>query len=296
MNGERTSLELSEAWRQGHGAAGARGINDVILDNFDTYQRTRGFSALTIRRRRSTLTRFCAFIHPKRLDRATLADIEEYLSGWTAARTKHAYRSDLRVFFKWAVARDLLPANPTELVDPIKVPRSLPRPVGPQWRIALLVGSVRIRQMVALEVYAGLRCHEVAALDVSDIADWTDPATLTVRNGKGGKDRVIPMHPALVDLLRARPKSGPMFPNRAGRPVLPASVSASVGRQLRRCGIAATPHQLRHEFCSEAARHMDLLGVAELAGHETLDTTRGYVKLAGALGERVAAMFSDDAA
>jgi site-specific recombinase XerC len=39
---------------------------------------------------------------------------------------------------------------------------------------------------------------------------------------------------------------------------------------------------------------MELLGVAELMGHETLDTTRGYVKLAGRLGDRVAQMFGEE--
>lgn len=210
-----------------------------------------------------------------------------------APRTRHAYRSDLRAFFGWAVNRDLLPDDPTVLVDPVKIPRSLPRPIGPEVNIALLVGSRRVRQMVGLGLYAGMRCGEIAAIDVADIATWSDPAVLTVRGGKGGRDRVIPMHPTLVDLLEDRPRSGPLFPNRRGVAVLAASVSQTIGRHLQRCGINATPHQLRHTFATEMTRRAqgDIFTVATVMGHSSVNDTMKYAGWSGAAAEIVARMF-----
>jgi integrase/recombinase XerD len=215
-----------------------------------------------------------------------------------AARTRHAYRSDLRSFFAWAVTRDLLPTNPAAAVDPIKIPRSLPRPIGPEIAVALLVGSRRTRQMVGLGLYAGLRCAEIAALDVSDVADWDEPGTIVVRAGKGGRDRVIPLHPDLAELLSARPKSGPMFPNAAGVPIQAASASATIRKHLQRCGINATPHQLRHTFATEMTKraHGDVFTVATVMGHSSVNDTMRYAGWSGAGAEIVALMFGGDAA
>lgn len=292
------SLDRHRASHRGMDAGQIEETNTVILDNYDTYQRTRGFSELTIKRRRSTLTRFCRFILPKPLDRAALGDVEEFLAMFRAPRTRHAYKSDLSSFFRWAVTRDLLPTNPVAQVDPVKIPRALPRPIGPEVQTALLTGSRRVRQMVGLGLYAGLRCAEIAALDVSDIADWSDPPNLVVRAGKGGRDRVVPMHPVLVELLRARPKAGPLFPNRQGRPVLAASVSQSIRRHLRQCGIDATPHRLRHSFATEMTRRArgDVFTVATVMGHSSVNDTMRYAGWAGAGAEIVAAMFPGDAA
>lgn len=296
------SVASLDCWRdsqQGGVAGSTTGTNGVILDNFDTYQLTRGFSPLTIKRRRSTLTRFCGFIRPKRLDRAVLGDVEDFLSMFRAPRTRHAYKSDLSSFFTWAVTRDLLPANPVAKVDPVKIPRSLPRPLGPEVEVALLTGARRVRQMVGLGLYAGLRCAEIAALDVSDIADWSTPPNIVVRGGKGGRDRVVPLHPALAELLYARPKAGPMFPNRQGQPVLAASVSQTIRRHLQRCGMPhATPHQLRHSFATEMTRRArgDVFTVATVMGHSSVNDTMKYAGWSGAAADIVAAMFPHDAA
>lgn len=264
----------------------------MLIQQFTRYQRARGFAPQTARRRAGTLRRFAEYLEPTTIDRATLADVEEWLSQFPAPRTRHAYRSDLRVFYAWATARELLPSNPTTLVDPVKVPRSLPRPLGPEVFGALVVGSRRARRMVALGLFAGLRAAEIAGLDSSDVATWSQPPTITVRNGKGGKDRVVPMHRMLVDLLRDLP-AGPVFPNSAGRPILPDSASRAVRRQLGLVGIDATCHQLRHTFGTEAARASggNVVLVAYLMGHSDTNTTMGYIGWVGESAETIAHMF-----
>lgn len=268
-----------------------------MIDQFTAYQRSRGFSEATIRRRTMTLGSFSRFLQPMDLAAAELGDVEEWLQTKRSARTRHAYQSDLRVFYTWAAKRDLVDDNPAALLDSIKVPKSLPRPIGDEIHAALLCGSLRTRRMVALGLYAGLRCAEIAAVDCGDVNTKTAPPVLVVRNGKGGKDRVVPLHPVLADLLADLPEHGPLF-TWAGRPVRPESVSRTIRRHLEGCGIDATPHQLRHTFGTEAYRvTRNLLLVGGLMGHESTDTTKGYVGLAGDGAEAIGRMFGgDDAA
>lgn len=165
-----------------------------------------------------------------------------------------ADRSDLRAFYGWAIDRGLMDVDPSAKLGSIKVPQALPRPFGDDVLGALTIGQLRTRRMVGLGLYAGLRCAEIAALQAQDVWLHSLPPVLVVRNGKGGKDRTIAMAPALVDLLRGTPSSGPVFPGRAAAAVRPATVSALIRRHLTRAGVDGTAHQLRHTFGTEFAR------------------------------------------
>lgn len=265
--------------------------DDVLIDAYARYQRSRGFSERTITRRTNTLKQFARLIAPAGPSKATREDVEHFLASKAAARTRHAYRSDLRTFYNWALRRELVDHDPTALIDPIKVPKSLPRPLHGDLDGLMLVGRIEMRRMVGLGLYAGLRCAEIAALDGADIIRHSSPPIIVVRNGKGGKDRVVPIRPQLLGLLADAPSSGPVFPNPAtGRPVKPKSVSAAMKRHLEACGVDGVPHQLRHTFGTVAARAAqgDLQAVAAAMGHESLQTTKGYAAFDGG---RLAPMF-----
>lgn len=261
-----------------------------VIDKFSSYQQARGFSPATIRRRRLTLRAFSRFLDPLTLGDATWTHVEEWLAAKEGVRTRHAYRSDLNVFYAWAVKRDLLDVNPIAATDPIKLPKSLPRPVGPEVYAALVTGTMRQRRLVALGLYAGLRCGEIAALDCADITR----DVIVVRAGKGNKDRIVGLHPALREMLAGIPSSGRLF-TRGGRPISSAAVSRLISRQFERCGIDATPHQLRHAFGSEMARAAkgNLVSVKASMGHESMNTTMGYVGWTGESAPIIAQMFQD---
>lgn len=258
-----------------------------MIEQFGRYQHGRGFSAATIKRRRLTLTSLQAFLAPKTLAEATTMDLEEFLASKPAARTRHAYRSDLRTFYTWAIKRDLLTTDPAAGLDSIKVPKALPRPLGDEARTLLFHGDRVTRQMVALGLFAGLRCAEIAALRGEDVWIHGDECSVIVRDGKGGKDRSIPMSSELRDVLGKVPSSGPLFPGRGGRrQVTPGTVSARIRRHLARAGIDATPHQLRHTFGTAVARRSggDVVLTAAWMGHGSTDTTMGYIRLTAGRG------------
>lgn len=267
-------------------------LHDLLVQ-FATWQRQRGFSHATIARRRTSLTSFAAWMAPAHIAAASTIDVEEWLDTFGRARTRHAYRSDLTVFFRWAVRRRVLAHDPTGDTDPIKVPRSLPRPVPPELvpHLVLTAPQRWVGTAVALAAYAGLRRAEVAALDWADISLHSRPPVLVVRNGKGGKDRVVPLHPDLVARL-GTPGDGSVI-DRAS-----ATIGYAVGAHLRACGVAASMHQLRHTFGTELARVTggNLILTGSLMGHESPDTTKGYVGWAGGdASAAVTAMFDDAA-
>lgn len=249
----------------------------MLIQLFAAYQAQRGFSTHTVRRRTGTLTAFRTFIAPSEFETATDTDITEFLARWPKPRTRHAYRSDLAAFYKWALRRQLVHADPTLLVDPVKVPRSLPRPVPAPAVIRLIATADddETKLMLALAAFAGLRINEIANLEADDV----DLAhrLLVVRNGKGGKDRTVPVHPMLARLLQPHLDHGRVFPYTA------ATVGRRMSTYMRAVGVEATGHKLRASFGTElaAASHGNVVLVQRLLGHGSPLTTMGYIGWAG---------------
>ena len=266
-----------------------------IIEQFSAHQRYRHLSRATIRRRSDCLHLFERFLSPTPLLNARPADIEDFLATRRAARTKHGYRSDLRVFYAWLTQKELIAKSPAAAIASIKVPKSLPRPIPIDDALAALTfGSRRVRSMVALAFFAGLRCKEISDLHSEDVWSHLPQPVLVVRNGKGAKDRTVPMHPELVSLLSGLPASGRVFEGRGGGAMHRDSVSKAIRRHLSGAGIPGTAHQLRHSFGTELARVTggNLVMVASFMGHESTNTTMGYVKLAAIGGaEAVGAMY-----
>ena len=266
---------------------------DDIVSAFASYMRVRGFSHATVRRRVGTLAQFCRLITPKPILTATDSDIHEFLSLYESPRTRHAYRSDLAVFFKWAHRRQLIERNPCDVVDPIKVPQTLPRPVSVAqvWMLLNCAHVHDLRLMIALAAFAGLRVSEIAHLDADDVD--TVRNVLVVRAGKGGKDRIIPLHPALRSIVLSQPHTpGRLVPQTKG------TIGRRISEHMRDCGVDASAHKLRATFATELAEMArgNIVLVQRLLGHSSPDTTMLYVGWhGGEAGETVAAMYKQPA-
>lgn len=249
----------------------------AATSDFHRYQQLRALSPKTIRRRSVTLKQFAAYVAPLTLLQTDAVLVDEWLGTFTSPATRRAYRSDLMAFYTWAVKRDLC-ANPVLKTDSVRVPRALPRPVPPSHLGAILAAAPPdVRVMVALAAYAGLRRAEIAALDAADIDLTSEAPTLAVRCGKGGKDRIVPVHPLLAAILADCPKHGPIVGVTAG------TVGAKVAAHLRSLGIEATAHKLRATFGTELARATEgnVILIARLLGHENITTSMTYVGWAG---------------
>jgi integrase/recombinase XerC len=121
---------------------------------------------------------------------------------------------------------------------------------------------------------------EVAGLHWSDIVVADGNTWLTVRNGKGRKDRQVPVGEVVLRALRRHGTRarGPVFLGREGKGMAAHSVSQVINDHLRRCGVSATSHKLRARYATQAAQVLDTSLVAELCGWESLETARHYVR------------------
>ena len=116
------------------------------------------------------------------------------------------------------------------------------------------------------------------------VKDAQQPAFLWIAEGKGGDSRIIPLSTGVLAELKATgmPARGYLWSRIDGQsgPPSPARVSARVNKVLHSLGINGTAHKLRHRFGTALyAQTHDPFLVAQLMGHVSTDTTRGYVKL-----------------
>lgn len=253
-------------------------MSDHLVRLFVAHLSSRRMSPATIKRRTVSLGSFVRWMAPASITTATGPDIEDWLSSFDAARTRSAYRSDLSAFFRWAQRRQIVDRSPVVDTDPIRVPKSLPRPIPVDAVPAIVAAApMPLRLALALAAFAGLRRAEIIALTSSDVQLSPEPL-LAVRNGKGGKDRIVPLHPVLVAMLTNVRADGSRL--------VPLSYDA-LGRQavahLARMGFHGTLHQFRHSFGTEMARVLggNLVAVGALMGHESPSTTQAYVGWGG---------------
>ncbi|MEZ5099018.1 MAG: tyrosine-type recombinase/integrase [Thermoleophilia bacterium] len=146
----------------------------------------------------------------------------------------------------------------------------------------------RDRLLLATMAYAGLRRSELLGLDWDDV----DLArrVLRVRRAKGGRDRAVPIHPALAPLFadyyatRASLAEQAVFVGVQGARLHETQLAQTFRRYVEASGVGerkcVTPHTLRHVFASELLRAgANLRQVQELLGHRHLDSTQRYTRV-----------------
>jgi integrase/recombinase XerD len=166
-----------------------------------------------------------------------------------------------------------------------KRPRTLPTVLSPEEVMRLLAAALPGRDRALLQTaYAcGLRLKELLGLQVRDI----DSARLVlhIRHGKGQKERLVPLSPRLLQVLRDywreyRPATW-LFPGaKATRALTNSAVQRICRRTARRALLRKPvhPHTLRHSFATHLLEAgVDLLSVQALLGHSHFQTTAKYL-------------------
>jgi len=166
-----------------------------------------------------------------------------------------------------------------------RAPQQLPLILSPEEveRILKAPPHLKSRALLMTIYAAGLRISEVAGLRVTDI----DSArmTITIRQGKGNKDRVLMLSPVLLDTLRQywrhkRPQEW-LFPGEKPDQHIGCNAVYQIFQNAaRRAGITknVSPHSLRHSFATHLLESgTDLRTIQILMGHRSLKTTAGYL-------------------
>lgn len=156
-------------------------------------------------------------------------------------------------------------------------------------RLINAAGTLFRRTLLMTLYGTGMRRSELARLKVSDI----DSQRMIIRvvAGKGGRDRDLPLSPALLESLREywrwrKPRTY-LFPSRDPRrgpeqPISDKSVWIACSEAARHAGIskAVTPHTLRHSWATHLLEAgTDLRTIQVLLGHGDLETTAQYLHL-----------------
>ena len=230
----------------------------------------------TIYQRRRALDRLARYIAPTPLRDATLIDLrsfidrDDYSNEYRAAETTHLVR-----FFRWAQTEQLRVDNPTDRLERPSRQKGHPRPM-PDAHVARALAAPRPeRAWYHLAAFAGLRAFEVAALRGEDY----HRGNLTVRDGKGGRRRVVPVPEHLAAELAHLPSSGVWFPHGwdADQPMTGGQLARGANLWLHEHDIPETFHQLRHWYGTTLRRSgVDLLVIRDLMGHASVATTEVY--------------------
>lgn len=178
--------------------------------------------------------------------------------------------------------------------------KGLPRPLDARAAAAVTKADSRVGEdrpdwvlardaaVLSLLYGSGLRISEALGLTRAQAPASTGDA-LTVL-GKGGKTRMVPVLPVVVDAIaeylaqcpwRLEP-DGPLFVGVKGGPLSPRIIQLAVEGLRGSLGLpgGATPHALRHSFATHLlGRGGDLRAIQELLGHASLSTTQVYTRI-----------------
>ena len=281
---------------------------DSVAAFLDWLARARQASPLTIEAYGRDLGAFLVFLtghlgaEPCLVDLGALtqADLRAWLAHEAGLGTVNATRarhlSAVRSLFGF-LARHRGIANPapgllgTPRARP-PIPRALTAPqalavvndIGEATDTALI--QARDTALFTLLYGAGLRINEALSLDVGSVRAGAD--TLLVQ-GKGGKERLVPLLPAVRQALAAWLLLHPDL-----QPAAPLFLGVKGGRLVARVAqrtmetframvglpAHATPHALRHSFATHLlAGGADLRSIQELLGHASLSTTQRYTSV-----------------
>jgi integrase/recombinase XerD len=162
-----------------------------------------------------------------------------------------------------------------------KIPKKLPITLTKEEIKKLLEATHGKSQLLIKLLYAsGLRISEALKLKVEDLE--IEQRIGWVRNGKGGKDRMIILSEQVLAELKEylrtnKITAGYIFLGRNGRPMTSRNAQLIVQRASAGMAKHITPHKLRHSFATHLREAgQDLRVIQELLGHSSIQTTEIY--------------------
>lgn len=213
--------------------------------------------------------------------------------------TVKCHMAAVRCFFRWCLRKGYSRVDPMADMTYARVPKPLPRSLQKQELRALTKALVmpddlsdfyaftwrRNRLLIYLMLYTGVRLAEAEALRWREVD--MEGQTITVLDGKGGKSRQIPLHPALVGELEAVPveRRGAkryVMQKYSGERLTRRGMDNVFRSWLPRLGVEGVhAHRLRHTFATTLVNSgVGIERVSKLMGHESIETTVRYLLLA----------------
>lgn len=266
-------------------------LPQAYINEFLLYQKLRGRRPSTLKSYEEFLMRFFKEIR-KPVEDITVGDIRRFLMSEEARGNKTTTIATkiatLRSFFGWLEREEYLIKSPMRRIDRPKLPPPIPKFLSHDEIEALreAAASKSLMDQLIVEVLysSGLRVSELVAIDWDDI-DFANKQ-LTVREGKGGKSRTVPLSTRAVRLLKRYKKTRQdeepyVFRSREKGRMVKETVEYRIRKLGKLAGIQqkVTPHRLRHSQAThllEAGMPIDM--IQQVLGHASISTTQVYAR------------------
>lgn len=257
----------------------ARGSWPDLIERYLRERQIQGRSTSSLTMYRYRLLAFMREVSPfapRQVTRSTVLDYIDAHPGWQPDMFNQV-RNVLSTFFEWACDDGTVDASPTTGLSPHRIPIRVPLPASePTIRDAISGARPDVRLMILFGALGGLRRAEIANLHTGCFTEYGMRIL-----GKGGRMRMVPIHPALqaeIDayLAAIRLSEGYLFTwTKSDRPISPPHVGRLISKQLPP---GVTAHKLRHRFAAKSyAGSYDIRAVQELLGHSSPDVTARYI-------------------
>ena len=263
-------------------------INERILKRYVACIRIDGKAESTIKQYVRTLLKLAELIG-KPYTEMSAYDIRYFLGDIKQRGSKNSHienqRSYVSTFFQWMFDEEMIRKNPCAKVKTIKVEKEIRMPFSAVEidRMRLACSRPLDRAVIETLLSSGLRREELCNLEVSDVD--LDKRILTVRHGKGGKDRVAYISDVAAEhikiyLDKRKIESEVLFVSPAsGSKYTPGGMLELVVRIGTKAQVdGAHPHRFRRTFATEMFRRgMDINAISKLMGHSNIATTQRYI-------------------
>jgi integrase/recombinase XerD len=272
------------------------------LQKFSYWLKSKRYSENTIKTYTEALKSFLIFFNTKNITAITNEDVVYFNNAYILKNNlSHSYQNQvvnaIKLYFKTI-------QNVSLELDKIHRPKRekvLPNVLSKEEVKAILSAhsNVKHKMMLSLIYSCGLRCGELIALKPVHIDSKRN--IIMVKNSKGKKDRIVPLSPKILEMLREyylgfKPKNYLFEGQTVGNPYDNRSLQQVLKQALKKAGITkpVTLHWLRHSYATHLLESgTDLRYIQELLGHNSSKTTEIYTHVSTKSIQQIKSPFDD---
>lgn len=275
---------------------------EIEIQKFGEYMENRRYAESTVKTYSQSLGLFFRFLENKNPEEINSEDLENFHQNYILKRKYSvSFQSQVinavKLYFSTRQKRTL---DPIEIKRP-KKPRLLPHVLSKEEVKAILQAhkNSKHRTMLSLIYACGLRRSELLGLQLGDVD--SKRGLLRINQGKGAKDRVIPISEKTIEMLRAyykleKPKVYLFEGEKESEPYSEGSLQKVLKSALIKAKIKkpVTLHWLRHSYATHLLESgTDLRYIQELLGHSSSKTTEIYTHVSQKSLQKVRSPFDD---
>ena len=266
----------------------------------DDYLSANDFSRHTIKAIKADIRKFINWFvnangenfNPARVTVRDVADFREHMARVRRQSVATVNRAlvSIRRFLGHLVKSGALSSNPGESVKEMRRMPVVPKGLKTA-EVRKILREIELRQdhkagaCIGLMLHGGLRASEVVGLELDDLVVGPRSGQVVCRQGKGNKQRIVPLSVEARRLMQAYFETRPpvdcqeVFIGERGA-LTYSGLRAICLKYAAITGVAFTAHKLRHTFAHRYLEQTnnDLVGLAQILGHESLNTTSIYTR------------------